>query len=139
MSERIESPLAWKLIVGLAPIGLIFAALTITGSLPGASATRWTALGLLAVVGLTIGLRAPGRSFRHGLVGGFLVALVAIETQALFLGTYFANNPEYMDIEMPFGLAPRLATALLGPLNAILAGLVVGLIAALVARYDRFR
>lgn len=129
LSDPTDRPFLWKLVLALAPIGLVFAALTITGSIPGLRATQWTILLLLTLVGLVIALRAPGRPFRQGLVAGFLVGLVAVETQALFLGTYFANNPEYADVEIPFGLPPRLATALLGPLNAALAGLIAGVVA----------
>lgn len=128
-SSKGKRPFAWKLVLSLLPLGLLFAALTILGSLPGVRATQWTALVLLATVGLIVALRAPARPFRHGLVAGFFVGLVAIELQALFLGTYLANNPDYGDVEIPFGLPPRLATALLGPINAVFAGLVAGVVA----------
>ncbi len=114
----------WKLVAALAPLGLVFAALTITGSIHGVNATRWVALGLLAIAGVAVALRAPGRPLRHGFAAGFFAGLVAVETQAVFLGTYFANNPQYADLEMPFGLSPRLAVFILGPINALLAGLI---------------
>lgn len=129
MGEERDGPFAWKLILALAPIGFVFAGLTIAGLIPGVQATQRTALGLLAVVGLVAGLRAPGRAFRHGLVAGFVVGLAAIWTQALFLDTYFVNNPGYAEIEIPFGLSPRLATFILGPINAVLAGLIAGVVA----------
>lgn len=131
MSRQYNSAFAWKLVLALAPIGLVFAALTIAGSIPGVQATQRTALGLLAIVGVIAGLRAPGRPFLHGLVAGFIVGLAAIWTQAMFLDTYFANNPGYADIEIPFGLSPRLATFLLGPINAFIAGVIAGLVALL--------
>ncbi len=135
MSRRSRDPFGWKLVlaVGL-PVGLLFAALTIAGALPGVAATQWTALGLLAAVGGAAGWRAPGRPFRHGLAAGFVAGLAAIWTQALCLDAYFANNPAYADVEMPFGLTPRTATFVLGPLNALLAGLVAGLVAWLAGR-----
>ncbi len=120
---------SWRLAAGGALVGLVFAALTITGSIPGQNATQWVALGMLTLVGVVTALVAPNRPFLHGLAAGFLTGLVAVETQALFLGTYFANNPQYADVEIPFGWPPRLATAVLGPLNAILAGVITGVLA----------
>jgi len=57
-----------------------------------------------------------------------LAALAAIELQALFLPIYFANNPGYAEIEIPFGLSARVATAVLGPLNALIAGTITAII-----------
>ncbi|MFQ5528158.1 MAG: hypothetical protein ACE5GX_18125 [Thermoanaerobaculia bacterium] len=139
MQENTGSGLDWKLVLAVTPLGLVFAALTITGTLDGVRATQWTALGLLAVVGGIIGLRAPRRPFRHGLAAGFLAALVAIEAQALFLPIYFANNPQWADLEMPFGWSPRLATAVLGPLNTILPAVIVGALAWGFSRASRRR
>lgn len=137
MSEGYEGRFAWRLVAALVPVGLVFAALTITGSITGVQPTKWLALGLLTIVGAVIGLRAPGRVFRHGLAAGFLAGLAAVWTQALFLHTYFANNPENASVEIPFGLTPRLATLVLGPINALLAGLVAGLLAWLTRTVSR--
>lgn len=134
VSNETRSRFDWKLVLTLAALGLVYAALTIAGALPGVRATQWTALGLLGIIGGVAGRRAPTRPGRHGLVAGFAAGLVAIWTQALLLDTYFANNPGYADIEIPFGLPPRLATFLLGPLNAILAGLIAGFVALLSSR-----
>ena len=119
----------WRLVLGLASLGLVFAVLTISGTLPGQDATMWAALGMLVIIGIVIALRAPARPLLHGFAAGFLAGLVAVETQALFLTTYFANNPQYAEIEIPFGWPPRLATAVLGPLNAALAGVITGVLA----------
>lgn len=121
--------LNWKLVAAVTPLGVVFAALTITGSVHGVRATQWTALGLLAVGGGIVGMFAASRPLVHGLLAGFLTGLVAVETQALFMTTYLANNPQVADVEMPFGWSPRLVTAVLGPLNAIVAALIVGALA----------
>jgi len=120
---------SWTPVLSTAPLGLVFAALTITGSIRGVEATKWVALSLLTIVGVIVALRCPRCPFRHGLAAGFLAGLAAIWTQALFIATYFANNPGYAGLEMPVGLTARQATFLLGPLNALLAGLVVGTLA----------
>ena len=108
---------------------MVFAVLTITGSIPGQTATMRTALGMLVILGIVVALGAANRPFLHGLATGFLAGLVTVETQALFLTTYFANNPQYVGIEMPFGWPPRVATAVLGPLNAALAAVIVAALA----------
>lgn len=111
-------------------VGLLFAAVTISGTLPDATATRRTATALLALLGVAAGVLSESRPFGWGAFAGFVAGFVAIETQALFLPTYFANNPQYSGLEMPFGWSPRFATAVLGPLNAIVAGVFSGAIAA---------
>jgi len=129
MTGRSANRFSWRLTAGAATLGLVFAALTITGSIPDLSATQRVALGMLALIGVASALEAPDRPFVSGFAAGFLAGLVAIETQALFLGTYFANNPQFADVEMPFGWPPRLATAVLGPLNAVVAGVITGVLA----------
>lgn len=126
MNEGRGRPFAWKLVWLLAPIGLLYAALTISGALPTVEVTRWTALAMLVTVGIVAGLRAPERPWRHGLVAGLMVALAAIWTQGAFLDTYFANNPSSAEVEIPFGWSARLATFVLGPLNAVVAALISG-------------
>jgi hypothetical protein len=118
----------WRLVWGVSSLGLVFAALTIMGSIPRA-ATVWVALGMIAIVGVAVGLRVSDRPLLHGLVAGFLTGLIAVEIQALFLTTYFVNNPQNADIEMPFGWPPRLVTAVLGPLNAVVAAVIAGVLA----------
>ncbi len=122
----------WRLLGGAAFLGLVFAALTITGSLPDPAVTTRLALGLIAIIGIAVGLLASGRPFLHGLAAGLIAGLVAVETQALFIDTYLVNNPQYADIEMPFGWSPRLVTAVLGPVNAILSALISAVVAWIV-------
>lgn len=129
--------LDWRLILTLAPIGLVFATLTILGTLPGPSATRWVGVAFLAAIGVAAGRQAPARPVVHALLAGLVAAVVAMETQALFLDTYFANNPQYADVEIPFGWSPRMATAVLGPLNGIPAALVAGLFGWLASKLLR--
>ncbi len=75
------------------------------------------------------------RRMLHGFAVGFLSALVAIELQAVFLPLYFANNPGYELIEIPFGLPARLATAIFAPIHATLAGIVTAGIVWVLSRF----
>ena len=116
----------WRVILALTPLGLLFAVLTITGWIHGLERQFW--LGVVALAAVVVSIRVSSRTVLHGLVAGFLLALVAIELQALFLPTYFSNNPGYADIEIPFGLSARFATVVLGPINAVLAGVVCAIL-----------
>ncbi len=135
MTSRLFGRLEWRLVLPLGLLGFLFAGLTIAGWIHGWEGRA--ALVILTSYSVAVALWAPVQPFRHGLATGFVGALLAIETQALFLPTYFANNPEYAELEMPFGLSPRVATAVLGPLNAVVAGLVSGVLAWLLWRLFR--
>jgi len=118
--------LDWKLILAVLPAGVLFAAATIFGWIHGYE--RSVAPVLLLIAAFVVAWHVRDRPFAHGFLAGFLIAEAAILLQALFLETYFANNPDYRAIEIPFGLAARTATFLLSPINAILAGLLVGVV-----------
>lgn len=123
----------WELILTVLPVGVVFAVATIFGWIHGLE--RGVALGLLLVCAVAVARGKAPRPFVHGFVAGFLVAEIAILLQALFLETYFRHNPGYREIAIPLGLDARLATFILSPVNALLAGLIVG---ALVWGLDRF-
>ena len=114
----------WGLIVAVLPVGALFAVATIFGWIHGHE--RGVSLGLLLLCSVVLALSVAERPFAHGFLGGFATAEVAMLLQAIFLETYFSNNPEYRAIEIPFGLDARLATFVLSPLNATVAGLLVG-------------
>ncbi len=117
----------WKLVALLAiPFGLAFATLTITGTLAEVGAIKWTIFGTLLGTAWIVVLQTSAHPLQHGLATGFLFGLVAVETQALFMNTYLLNNPQAADVELPLGWSARMATAVLGPLNAVLAALVTG-------------
>ncbi len=118
-----SSRLNWRLILALALAGVPFAALTILG-LVSASTTRWLVPLLPLAVGVVAGSRCPDRAVAHGFLAAFFAAVVFVELQALFLPWYFENNPQYRSIPIPFGMSARFATAVLGPANAVLAGVV---------------
>ena len=119
-APRIE----WNRILAVLPAGVLFAVSTIFGWIHGFE--RGVAFALLLISALALASGVRQRPFTHGFLGGFLIAELAVLLQALFLETYFENNPEYRAIEIPFGLEARTATFLLSPINAILAGLIVG-------------
>lgn len=83
-------------------------------------------VGLLMLVGIAALalLVAPGAPKRNAFAGGFVVALIAVLTQAAFLPLYFENIPSYQLIEIPFGLSARSYIILFAPLGAVVAGAI---------------
>ena len=122
-NDHASRPLAWGFVLLVSGIaGFIFADLTISGLIHGWEGR--VAIGILVVAGFVVAYRGMHRSVLHGFGVGFLSGLFAVELQAAFLPTYFANNPEYALVERPFGMPARLATAVFAPINATLAGLM---------------
>lgn len=114
-------PVAWRFLLLVSGVaGFCFADLTISGLVRGWEGS--VALALLFAVAFIVSSRRLRRPVLHGFGAGFLTGLFAIELQALFLPLYFSNNPGYSEIDIPFGLSARVATALLAPLPASLAG-----------------
>lgn len=114
---------SWRIVLPLAAgIGVLYSSLTISGWINAMEG--WVALALIGAMSVVVVWMVPQRPVRNGFFAGFLAALIAIELQALFLPLYFSNNPGYADIDIPFGLSARLATALFAPLNAVLAGVL---------------
>ena len=134
--NRSTERIAWAFVLLLSVItGAVFAVLTIFGWLHGWEGR--TALVFLVVIGVVVFRRGLHRPVVHGFVVGFLSGLFAVELQAAFLPTYFANNPEYALIEIPFGLPARLATAIFAPINATLAGLLTAGIVWILGKLSR--
>ncbi len=116
-----KTPWLFVLLVAGIP-GYMFADLTIAGWIHGWEGP--VALALILLVGFLVFRKNLPRPVRYGFGIGFLAGLLAIELQAAFLPLYFANNPDYALIEIPFGLPARLATAVFAPINATIAGLL---------------
>ncbi|SIN63682.1 hypothetical protein SAMN02745824_1275 [Parasphingorhabdus marina DSM 22363] len=115
--------------------GAIYAGLTIFAIIHG---FEYYVMGMLLAAVLMLVLRhTPGSAFRNGFVGGFTAILTAVWVQALFLPLYFQNNPEYAVSEVPWGLSARSFTFLTAPLGALVAGLVLAMLAAGLARLVR--
>ena len=113
--------------------GIAFAGMTISGWIHGWEAR--VALAIFLALGVLVVRQSPHRPVPHGFVIGFLSALIAIELQAAFLPIYFANNPGYALIEIPFGLPARLATAIFAPIHAALGGLLTAGIVWLLGKF----
>ncbi len=74
VEERMKADgFGWRFVLGAGPVGLLFAALTITGSLDGVRPTKWVALGLLLTetdpreLGIAIPVGPPLRHCASGM------------------------------------------------------------------------
>lgn len=110
----------WKLVLTLALTGVLFGILTIKAWIHGYEGI----VAFLFLVGISVFIvlneyRAP---IRNAFIAGFFTAILALITQMTFADTYFANNPEYLEIELPFGLSPVLYTILFAPIGGLVAG-----------------
>ncbi len=122
----------WRLIMLLALNGFAFAALTIFAVISGIE--HWVMLIMLAGIAVAAATRAPEAPLINAFFAGFFALLCAVWTQAVFLQTYFENNPVYRSIDIPFGLDPQLYILLIAPVGACVSGLFTQLIAWLVTR-----
>lgn len=125
------SKIQWSLVLLLSLSGVAFGLLTIFAVISGYE--QWVAMVLLPVIAVTMALKVRQNTQRNAFAAGFLAALFAVWTQALFLPLYFENNPAYREVEIPFGLSAQAWTTLSAPVGAVVAGFLVMLIAWLVS------
>jgi len=69
----------------------------------------------------------------HGFVAGFFSGIFALATQMIFADTYFVNNPEYLEVDLPFGLSPIAYTLIFSPIGGLLAGTISAVSALIVS------
>ncbi len=121
----------WPLVLMLSLSGFLFAGLTIASWIAGYEHL----VGLIIIAGVAKGavFFAQAAPKRNAFAAGFLTGVFAVWTQAAFLPLYFKNNPEYLEIEIPFGLTPGAWTVLFSPLAGLAAGVLALLIAAIIA------
>lgn len=129
------TPLNWKLIFGLAAVGLVTAAITIWGGMR--QAETWFSLAITLGLGMVIAAKAPGRYFLHGLLVGALGALVEILAEVPFASRIVANNPDLRDAmaAFPTTVSPGVMLLIAAPFAAPISGLITGFIAWLVAKF----
>jgi len=122
----------WRLVFLFALSGLVYAGLTIMGRIHGIE--HWVALAMIILVGKFIALLEPRAPIKHGFMAGFLAGLLAILMQLAFSPTYLKNNPDYRDIDIPFGLDLHVYTALFAPVGGLMAGFIAIIVAWPVAK-----
>lgn len=125
---NISRTIIWTSVIG----GGVYAALTIFAVIHG---IEYYVMGAFLTAVLLLVLRCTiGSPFMNAFAGGFASILTAVWGQALFLPLYFRNNPGYANFEVPWGLSARNFTFLTAPFGAAVVGLVLALLAAVLAR-----
>lgn len=131
------SKLKWKFILILSLSGPIFGGLTILAWIHGYE--QFIALMFLIGVGKFAAYFAPETPKRHAFIAGYLAAFFAVWTQVAFSDVYMKNNPEYLSVDIPFGLDPIAYTVAFSPFGGLMGGflalLVASLVSALLKRY----
>ncbi|HEX9759289.1 MAG TPA: hypothetical protein VGA40_00140 [Candidatus Acidoferrales bacterium] len=128
-------PLNWKLILGLAAVGLLSAAITLWGGMR--QAETWLSLAIALGLGMIIAAKAPGRYFVHGFWAGALGALVEILVEVPFADRVMANNPDLREAvaAFPSSVSPGVVLLIAAPFAAPISGLITGFLAWLVAKF----
>ena len=110
-------------------LGVTYGLLTVFALISGLE--HKIALSVLVLIGLIIGVSKLSRRLFVSFAIGFFTALSALATQMLLAGAYFHNNPQYLDVEIPFGLSPVQFTVLFAPIGSFVAGSISMIFAAL--------
>jgi hypothetical protein len=121
----------WLLIVLLSLLGVLLGVLNLLGLAEGAMAWVFSIV-LWLVMAILIGHFAGGKYFLHGFLTGIIFALINSVIVYLFFDTYMASSAmqEAMS-KMPEGFNMRTVMLAGAPINAGIAGVVLGLLSIL--------
>jgi hypothetical protein len=122
----------WLLIVLLSLCGVLLAVLNLLGLAEGAMAYVFSIV-LWLVMAILIGRFAGGKYFLHGFLTGLIFALINSVLVYLFFDTYMANSTAMQEAmsKVPEGFNMRTVMLAGAPINAGIAGVVLGLLSIL--------
>jgi phosphoglycerol transferase MdoB-like AlkP superfamily enzyme len=122
----------WLLIVLLSLLGVLLGLLNLLGLAEGAMAWVFSIV-LWLVMAILIGHFAGGKYFLHGFLTGIIFALINSVIVYLFYDTYMANSTAMQEAmsKMPEGYNMRTVMLAGAPINAGIAGVVLGLLSIL--------
>jgi hypothetical protein len=123
----------WPLVVRLSLLGLLMGIATVFVIPSNVEPLCW--LVIFAVSAYFIAKRAAGKYFLHGLLVGIANSVWVTAAHVVLFDRYIANHPREaaMMTSMPLPGSPRLMMALVGPVIGIASGLLIGVLAVLVA------
>jgi integral membrane sensor domain MASE1 len=124
----------WLLILSLSLFGVLIGLLSIFGITEGKEWWMWAIVVLVSA--LAIGLKAPGKYFKHGFLTSLISGVISSIFQYVFYDTYVANNATFAAqlSQMPEGFNMRITMLAGGPIGGALAGVVLGGLAVLMAK-----
>ncbi len=125
--------MSWPLVARLSLLGLLMGIATVFVISSNVEPLCW--LVICAVSAYVIAKRVAGKYFLHGLLVGIANSVWVTAAHVVLFDHYIANHPREaaMMTSMPLPGSPRLMMALVGPVIGIASGLLIGVLAMLVA------
>ncbi len=125
--------MSWPLVARLSLLGLLMGIATVFVIPSNVEPLCW--LVIFAVSAYLIAKRVAGKYFLHGLLVGIANSVWVTAAHVVLFDHYIANHPREaaMMTSMPLPGSPRLMMALVGPVIGIASGLLIGVLAMLVA------
>lgn len=125
--------MSWPLVARLSLLGLLMGIATVFVIPSNVEPLCW--LVIFAVSAYFIAKRVAGKYFLHGLLVGIANSVWVTAAHVVLFDHYIANHPREaaMMTSMPLPGSPRLMMALVGPVIGIASGLLIGVLAMLVA------
>ena len=122
----------WMLILLLSLLGILLGALNLMGLVDGAMGYVVSII-LWLIMAIIIGRFAGGKYFLHGFLTGLIFALINSLMLYLFYDTYLANSATMQEAmsKVPEGFNMRTVMLAGAPINAGIAGVVLGLLSLL--------
>jgi hypothetical protein len=135
--EKISNQLSggvmrWILILLLSLLGILQGLLSLMGLIEGVMAYVVSII-LWLIIAIIIGRFAGGKYFLHGFLTGLIFALINSLMVYLFYDTYLANSTAMQEAlrKVPEGFNMRAVMLAGAPINAGIAGVVLGLLSIL--------
>lgn len=124
----------WKVIFGLSLFGLAMAFGTVLVISPKVEPFCW--LVIFVICAFVIARQAALRPFLHGFLLGIVNSIWVTAAHIVFFSRYVAGHPQeaMMMQRMPASLSPREVMAVTGPFIGIISGIVIGVLALIVAK-----
>ena len=123
----------WKLLFALSLLGLLMGIATVYWINQRLEPVFW--LVVLVFSARMITRSAPGRYFLHGIYLGLLNCVWVTAAHVLLFHTYWVNHPQMAEMSQKMFLAdhPRRQMVAFGPVIGAISGILIGLIAVLMA------
>lgn len=124
----------WILIISLSLFGVMVGMLSIFGVTEGKE--YWMLGIVLLVSSLVLGMKAPGKFFKHGFFTALISALLSSVLHYVFYDTYMANNASFAEqmSQVPDGFNMRIMMLVGGPFSGAISGVILGGLTILMAR-----
>lgn len=124
----------WKVIFGLSLFGLAMAIGTVFVISPKVEPFCW--LVIFVICAFVIARHAATRQFLHGFLLGIVNSIWVMAAHIIFFSRYVGGHPQEaaMMQRMPASLSPRELMAITGPFIGVISGIVIGVLALIVAK-----